>query len=156
MQPRDRLICAFVQPLAEGDTFPYWPLHVTVVPWFRLGDASDHIVHGLTEVLKPITPFTATADIVVQLGPKRNRPAVLLRKPTPFQVIEQRVRTYFHKKRAWLVDETTKLHRAYRPHVTFQGEHKLRPGDSFRCDRLYVVEQFGDKKAVVGEIQLTS
>src|SRR6185437_16249370 len=109
MVPGDRLICAFVQPLAVGNTFPHWPLHVTVVPWFRLGDHTDQIVRWLTEALHPIAPFTATADKQTMLGPRQNRPAMLLHKPTPFQVIEQRVRTYFHKKRAWLVDETTKV-----------------------------------------------
>jgi hypothetical protein len=145
-----------VQPIAVGDTFPRWPLHVTVVPWFRLNDQTDHIVEGLTESLQPIVPFTATSEMQSMLGPRRNRPAMLLRKPTPFQVIEQRVRTYFHKKRAWLVDETTKVRQVYRPHVTFQQDERLRPGETFQCDRLYVVEQFGDKKAVVGEIILTT
>lgn len=156
MAPGDRLVCAFVRPLELGDTFPQWPLHVTIVPWFRLQDHTDHIVQGLTEALHPITPFTVTADAPILLGPRRNRPAILLRKPTPFQVIEQRVRTYFHKKRAWLVDETTKIRRGYRPHVTFQQNEQLQPGETFTCDRLYVIEQFGDKKAVVGEIILTT
>lgn len=156
MVPGDRLICAFIKPLAVGDTFPQWPLHVTIVPWFRLGDQTDHIVWGLAEALHPITPFTATADTQTMVGPRRNRPAMLLHMPTPFQVIEQRVRVYFHKKRAWLVDETTKVRRAYLPHVTFQGDEQLQPGETFACDRLYVIEQFGDKKAVVGEIILTT
>ena len=156
MVPGDRLICAFVRPLELGDTFPQWPLHVTIVPWFRLQDHTDHIVQGLTEALYQIAPFTATADAPVMMGPRRNRPATLLAKPTPFQVIEQRVRTYFHKKRAWLVDETTKIRRPYRPHVTFQGNERLQSGETFACDRLYVIEQFGEKKAVVGEIILTA
>lgn len=87
-------------------------------------------------------------------GPHHNRPATLLSSSTPFTSIEQRVRNYFHKKRAWLVDETTKIRREFRPHVTAQKTGRLREGDTFVCDRLYIVEQKGGFKEIVGEILL--
>jgi 2'-5' RNA ligase len=154
MLPDDRLVCGFIRPIAVGDSFQTWPLHITVVPWFRLPDLTVSIVVGLTEALTPIAPFRATATAEALMGPRHNRPVALLAEPTPFQDIEQRVRNYLHKKRAWLVDETTKIQRPFRPHVTVQQIDQLLIGDSFATDSIYIVEQKGDYKQVVGEIKL--
>lgn len=131
-----------------------WPLHVTIIPWFRLSDSTELITRGLAQAYKPIAPFMAVAEAEAMMGPKRNQPVVLLAGPTPFRDIEQRTRTYLHKKRAWLVDETTKRQRPFRPHVTNQLQDRLYPGDAFKTDNIYMVEQEGGHKQVVGEITL--
>lgn len=154
MLPKDRLVCGFVRPTTVGAMFKTWPLHVTIVPWFRLTDATDSIIRSLTEALTPIRPFIVTANAETMMGPRHDRPVVLIAEPTPLQDIEQRVRTYFHKKRALLVDETTKKQRSFRPHVTVQKEDRLQTGDSFAVDSIYIVEQKGDYKQVVGEVAL--
>src|SRR5437764_1481346 len=133
MQPGDRLVCAFIQPLDVGAQFKKWPLHVTVVPWFRFKDGSEQIAHGLQEALKPIQPFAAEVGEEVRFGPKKNRPANLL-LTSRFTEIEQRTRAYLHKKRAWLVDETTKVKRPYKPHITFQEDEHPTKGDIITCD----------------------
>jgi len=155
MKPGDRLVCAFVEPQQVGKQFTKWLLHVTIVPWFRLTDPSDSIVHGLELALRTGAPFEAVADEQALFGPKHNRHAVLIAQPTPFVQLEKQVRSYLHKKRAWLVDETTKAKRQFRPHVTQQGAETLREGDTFPCDRLYIVEQKGNYKEIVGKVQLT-
>jgi 2'-5' RNA ligase len=154
MLPGDRLICGFVERLELGFQFKTWPLHITVVPWFRLDAPSDAMAQGLEQALHTIRPFEATGADQTMFGPRRQRPATLLQQPTPFSDIEQKVRTYLHKKRAWLVDETTKLRREYRPHVTAQRERRLEQGTVFQCERLYIVEQKGDHKEVVGVVNL--
>ena len=154
MLPGDRLVCSFVRPIAVGDTFQTWPLHVTVVPWFRLADPTDRITHGLTEALKTIPPFIAVTDAETLMGPKHNRPVMLVSEPTPFRDIEQRTRNYLHKKRAWLVDETTKKPRSFRPHVTVQALDRLHTRDTFTTSSIFIVEQKGDYKQVVGEVIL--
>jgi 2'-5' RNA ligase len=152
MQPGDRLICTLVRPISVNDTFITWPLHVTIVPWFRVDDTTNRIKVGLMRALSPISSFTATGGETTHFGPRHNRPAVLIVEPTPFHAVEQRVRTYLHKKRAWLVDETTKRPHTFRPHVTLQKNDQLQVGEAFQCDRVYIVEQKGDHKAVVGEV----
>lgn len=154
MLPDDRLVCVFIQPKAVGDTFSTWPLHVTIVPWFRLPVATNDIVVGLAEALKPIPAFRSTTAAETMMGPHHNRPALLLAEPTPFHDIERRVRNYLHKKRAWLVDETTKKSRSFRPHVTLQKDDRLARGDQFMTNRLCVVVQKGGYKQVVGEVIL--
>jgi 2'-5' RNA ligase len=153
MLPGDRLICAFVERQEVGTQFRHWFLHVTIVPWFRLDDSSAVITSGLTEALQQITQFEAVADSEARFGPRKRRVS-LLRQPTPLSGIEGKVRTYLHKKRAWLVDATTKRHYGFRPHVTMQGEQELALGEAFWCDRLYIVEQKGDYKEIVSAIKL--
>jgi 2'-5' RNA ligase len=151
MLPGDRLICAFVKQVAVGERFNKWLLHVTIVPWFRLEESSEQITQGLVKSLSAIQPFEAEVEEEVRFGPKKNRPAHLL-ESREFSAIEEKVRSYLHKKRAWIVDETTKRERPFRPHVTFQGDEHLRTGDTISCDKLYIVEQKGGHKEVVTEI----
>ena len=152
MRPGDRLVCAFVEPQAVGVQFKEWLLHVTIVPWFRLEDNADNIVAGLQKALTPIKPFEAKIIGETLKGP-RKRPAHIL-EPAKFPEVEQRVRSYLHKKRAWLVDETTKKPRQFQPHVTFQGETHLPPGANVVCDCIYVIEQKGNYKRVAARIDL--
>lgn len=154
MTEGDRLICAFVEKPELHQQFAKWLLHVTVVPWFRLPDSSETIARGLAEALSTITSFEAVGDGEAQLGPHHDRPARWLAQPTPFMEIEQKVRTYLHKKRAWLVDETTKEKHDYHPHVTAQKDVGLGEGEAFLVDTIYVVEQKGEYKEVVAEVKL--
>lgn len=153
MMPGDRLVCAFVNPQKVGKQFSKWPLHVTIVPWFRLKDNSEQVAEGLAKATAPIRPFMVSVVGKAEFGPKRNRPAHLL-EPAEFLELERRVRNYLHQKRAWLVDETTKKPRLFVPHVTFQdGEHLTESSQLF-CDRLFIVEQKGEYKELVGEVTL--
>jgi len=154
MLPGDRLVCAFVEAHGTREQFAHWFLHVTIVPWFRLDDPSDAIATGLKRALCDIGPFEVTVMDRVMFGPRKNRPALLVTQPTQLTVIERKVRNYLHKKRAWLVDETTKRRYEFRPHVTAQDNASPNAGDSFRCDRLYIVEQKGDYKEIISEVPL--
>lgn len=156
MLPGDRLVCALVEPQPVGLTFDKWLLHVTIVPWFRLPDAADVIARGFAQALKPVAPVEAIVVRQAMFGPHKNRPAVLLEPTAPFEEVEAKVRSYLHKKRAWLVDETTRRPRRFRPHVTVQGDKSLNLGDRVRCDTLYIVEQKGGYKEIVSEVRLGS
>jgi len=35
MVPGDKLICLFIDDYSIGDKFSEWPLHITIIPWFR-------------------------------------------------------------------------------------------------------------------------
>jgi hypothetical protein len=154
MLPGDRLVCALVEPQTAGVQLRVWPLHVTIVPWFRLADSSDVIMKGLTRALRTTPSFEALVDGEAMFGIRKDRPVRLITQPTPFMQIETKVRTYLHKKHALLIDKTTKRRPEFRPHVTNQGETRLRLGDKFPCDRLYIVEQRGNYKEIVSEVRL--
>jgi hypothetical protein len=154
MQPGDRIICALLENQPVGTQFKHWFLHVTIVPWFRLGDPNQVIAEGLGRALATVAPFRAVGGQPASFRSRKNAPVRLVQLPTPFMPIEQKVRSYLHHKRAWLVDETTKVRQGFRPHVTSQGEQQLQQSDTFWCDRLYIVEQKGDYKEIMSEIVL--
>jgi 2'-5' RNA ligase len=154
MLPKDRLVCAFVEPQTVGLQFTQWLLHVTVVPWFRIGETTEVIRGGLQRALSAIKPFSVTVEGEAMFGPRKNRPVKLLRSPNGFEAIEPKVRNYLHKKSALLIDETTKRKTPFRAHITLQPGASIADGDVVTCNRLYIVEQKGDYKEIVGEISL--
>jgi 2'-5' RNA ligase len=154
MLPGDRLVCALVEPQVVGVQFKTWPLHVTVVPWFRLDTLSSTIANGLALALQTMTPVRVTTDGEAKFGPRGNRSVRLLQPVEPLEQIEIKVRAYLHKKRAFLIDETTKKPYSFRPHVTAQNGFLLPENAAFQIDTLYIVEQKGDYKEIVSEIRL--
>jgi hypothetical protein len=154
MLPGDRLICGFVETLDLGAQFQTWLPHLTIVPWFRLDEASGAIAKGLERALYGIVSFDVMTDGVVQLGPRKNRPVRLIRPTKQLAQIETKVRTYLHKKRAFLIDETTKMPHQFRPHVTAQGGFLLPERMTLHIDRFYIVEQVGGCKKVTAVFSL--
>lgn len=154
MRPGDRLLVAFTKPIPIGTQFSEWILHVTVVPWFRLGAPSQAIAVALTEDLEDIAPFVAVVGEEDHFGHGHRKLVNLIELPTSFQVIEARCREYLHDEQAWIVDETTSRRYDYRPHITAQTSGRVKQGDTFKCDRLYIVEQKGEYKEVTSIITL--
>ena len=152
MRPGDRLICAFVDHFDQGDRFKDWPLHVTVVPWFRTEFSSDKLADELCDRLCSHKSFQVVMSDETQLG--RGKTVNLVARPTPLMEIEEQVRVVVKRNDAWLIDETTKRHREFRPHVTAQKDIRLYRGDTFICNAFYVIEQKGDHKEVVARVNL--
>ncbi len=152
MLPGDRLIAMFTDNSAAGDRFSRWPLHITIVPWFRLPADPKQLSIGLRKALYDIKSFDAGLTGRALFGPHHNRPAHLV-EPEAFAQIEAKVRRYLHQKRAWLVDETTKTRHPFRPHITFQNGEKLTDDRQIHCSSLAIVEQRGNYKEVVALIR---
>jgi len=154
MLPGDRIVCAFVELQLVGAQFKVWTLHVTIVPWFRLDESSEVIAKGLETALQTTSLVKLEGDGESLFGPRKNRRVRLLKPFEPLEEIEVKVRNYLHKKRAFLVDETTKKPYSFRPHVTEQNGFLLPESAAFEIDRLYIVEQKGDYKQIMSEIKL--
>ena len=152
MRPGDRLVCAFVDQLDKDDQFIDWPLHVTIVPWFRIDISSDKLAGELADSLCDFKSFQVVIGDETKFG--HDKTVNLVAQPTPLLEIEERVRTAIKRHAAWLVDETTKRQREYRPHVTAQKHARLYRGDTLICDTFYIVEQMGDYKKVVAKVDL--
>lgn len=153
MLPGDRLICAFAKPQAEAK-FKAWPLHVTIVPWFRLAAPSLELAAEIEAVLAGTAAFEVIMAEETKLGHKKGKIGNWIAEPTQFMDIESRLRAVLKSHNAWLVDETTRQQRPFRAHVTAQAAERLQAGDRWHCDRLYIVEQTGDYKEIMAEIPL--
>jgi 2'-5' RNA ligase len=152
MQPGDRLVCAFVRPNAVGHSFKRWPLHVTIVPWFRADTPTDELAAEMQQALQDIPPFEVVMDGKATFG--HNKTVRLVQQPTPFNAVESRVRAVLKRHKAWIADETTKRRRPFQPHVTDQADARLSAGDRFQCDELSIIEQKGSHKVVAATVGL--
>lgn len=155
MQPGDLLVTALVTPLPEGP-FPEhsWPLHVTIVAWFRTPALADAITHSLAQRLKDIAPFDVHMSEEARLGYGGRALVNLVRQPTPFIDIQQRTIECLKAFNTDFVTGTGTWDEAYKPHVTVQKNGRLHAGDQWKCDQLYVVEATRNGNRIVGEVPL--
>ena len=147
MKPGDRLVCAFVEPIAKAATFTDWPLHVTIVPWFRLDQSSSNLALLLLQNFTDHAAFTVYVRGENQFGYKKQK-TVNLVSASQLLVIESQTRQVLHKQHAWIVDEADHTQRSFRPHVTVQRSRRVQEGDQFHCNRLYIISQQGNSKSV--------
>jgi 2'-5' RNA ligase len=154
MLPGDRLIVAFLEEHTEGHTFEDWPLHITIVPWFRNEVPTEDISIGLRGVLQSIVPFDIRTGEAANFGRNGQKAVELVRTPTPLMAIERLVRRYLHRQGSWIVDETTRVQRSFRPHITRQATEQAKPQQQFYIPILCIVEQRGDYKEITAVIHL--
>lgn len=152
MRPGDRLICALVQQRNVGHKFEAWPLHVTVVPWFRMDLSSAQLAQELEEVYISSQAFEVKVEEETKFGYKKQKLVNLVSAPM-LERIEGQTRRLLHSYKSWIVDEADKT-RNFRPHITAQGDDRADEGTTFRCDRLYIVSQRGTYKQLEAEVIL--
>src|SRR5438132_1325280 len=127
MRPGDRLICAFVNPINEGAQFKEWPLHVTIVSWFRLDITSAQLAQALQAHFIGSEPFKIDVQAEAQLGYKKRKTVNLVTAPELIK-LEGQTRRWLHAHKAWVVDEADKTRRGFRPHVTHLKTGRLYEG----------------------------
>lgn len=154
MIPGDRLICVFVQDQGAGARFKDWPLHSTIVPWFRSEVSSDSLASEVKASLEGAGAFVAAAGGEAGFGRKGQKQVNLIETSSPLEDIEQKVRRLLHGHGVWIADETTKVRRPFRPHVTVQKSGRVHRGDTWSVKKLYIVLQKGDYKEIVSIIDL--
>ncbi len=153
MQKGDRLLCVLIKPQNQGFTFIDWPLHVTLIPWFRLDLSSDTLTNELRDGFIGSKTFQVSVQGEASFGYK-NRKQVNLASSSDLMKLEGQSRRILHRNHAWIVDEADHTRSGYHPHVTVQKNSRLQEGDTFICDKIYIVEQLVDYKEVVAIVEL--
>ncbi|MDB5186335.1 MAG: hypothetical protein JWL85_858 [Candidatus Saccharibacteria bacterium] len=151
MRPSDLLICCFVRPYAPGDTFKEWPLHVTIIPWINGDRSPEELAQALAEALTGIKPF----EVVVGPEAWRNRQRRLVNlivEPTPFTEVYEIAKKVVGQLGFRFL---TKLHSPFKPHISAQKGERLHEGDTFICNAVYIIEQKGSYKEIVGKVRLS-
>jgi 2'-5' RNA ligase len=156
MQPGDRIICAFLEEFAIGHTYKDWPLHITIIPWFRTPQTAEELMAELSEKLAnaSLAPFQIAVLGEAGFGHKGGKLVNLLAQPSPLDTIEEQARNVLHAPQAWIVDETNGFNRQYRPHITENKSGRTHEGDSIHCSAVYIIEQKGSYKEITGRIEL--
>jgi 2'-5' RNA ligase len=140
----------FVNKQSVGATFKDWPLHVTIVPWFRLITPSSELASELREHYVGSKPFKINVLQEAQFGYKKKK-VVNIVDASELRRLEGQTRRLLHSHKAWIVDEADKT-RNFHPHVTAQKTERVHDGDSFNCSCLYIVSQHGGFKHIDCEV----
>ncbi len=154
MQVGDRLICVFIDPPELGSRFTNWPLHITIIPWFRVGVLTIELTEDIQKKLRTYPSFNAIIAGDAHFGHQRKKLVSLIQLPSPLVAIESKLRQMLRSHNAWLVDETTKTAFAYRPHVTTQGSKHLSRNDICSINTVLIVEQKGEYKEIISGVTL--
>lgn len=150
MQPGDVLVCVFVEDVGTGDTFEQWPLHVTLVPWFRLYTETRNFIETLTNELSAQNAFT---DTVGEREVFSKREANVLNKPT-WQPLHEAVLSCVYNSGEPAAKQFRYVADNYQPHVTVQARTALHAGDTIEVSTVTVVEQKGDYKQAIATLSL--
>lgn len=132
----DRMIAGFVHPVQVGDTFTEWPLHVTIVSWFRTTLSTSQLDAVLAEAYKGVEPFVTTVGPEAYFGPLRSTLVNLITLPNQFTELFNRTMQVVNRHAIKMV---AKPHNPYRPHVTVHKHGRVHEGQTISCDRLYVI-----------------
>jgi hypothetical protein len=155
MQPGDRLVTALVGTHHAGETFgKAWLLHVTIVAWFKSGLSSEEIARQLGDRLQGIKPFSATMGGEEHLGFGGKALVNIVQLPSPFMEIQKRVEQALDELGVEMTGTRGTWDGPYKPHVTVQESGRLQEGETFQCDRLYIVSQQGAFHNIDAEIPL--
>src|SRR5665647_80127 len=99
MLPGDRLICALVNNQPVGTVFKDWPLHITIVPWFRLDMSSSQLAERLQKHYIGSRAFQVTVENESQLGYKKRKLVNLVAAPELMK-LEGQTRRLLHAHKA--------------------------------------------------------
>lgn len=155
----DRVVVSLLQPLARGERFHKWPLHLTLMPWFRSKLPSHEIAQVITGALSGVQPFTATMGETAHFGFKDQVPVRVVTSPNGFEEVHHRLLQAFHAHPEIEVLDGEHTGNGFRAHVTLHSYEPLREGDIVACNDLQIVRLAdihpgGATKEVEGEVDL--
>ena len=154
MQAGDRLAAILLHPLTTGARFQDWPLHITLVPWFRPANGTAELTVLLEAALGGIRPFEITVGKDAFFGYHGRKLVSLIQMDDSLALIERTIRRIIKDRGGWIADEKTRRKRTFYPHVTVQGMQRVHQEDHIFIDRFTMIEQEGSGKNVVGEVML--
>ena len=140
------ILIHFLKPLSEGDKVSRrkYPLHVTVVPWFKLGSAiKENLFTSISKVTKETKPFQFSVEDEALFGPENDVPVNLVAKNEDL--------TKLHLKLAYKIEasgaiiESNYAKDLYRPHISHTGALRTQPGDTYLLDDLALLQLLPDE-----------
>ncbi len=104
-----------LEPLALQAPFRFWPLHITLVPWFKAGNA-ESVAAAIAPVVAAVTPFTVTAGERAMFGPRQNVPVRRIKASAALQSLHGLLLDAVEEQGWEVAGRYTGKH--YTPHVT--------------------------------------
>lgn len=143
-----RILVCMVEPVGVGYEFERsdWPLHVTLVPWFKVTDQS-WFTSGLARIVGELTPLQITLGDKELFGSKHDVPVRV--------VVPNKELTNLHNELLNLVKEWGSLlsdrfvGKKYRAHVTHYDEKSPAYDTELTMDNVCIVELIDKSKCRV-------
>jgi len=150
----DRLFCLFIEDYLVGDQFSDWPLHITLVPWFRTDVAKDILISDANKLLAEHKTFKLTVKGEDKFGKRKSKLVNLIEDNSELIPLEKDLRQLLKGYSSWIVDESTRQKLNFRPHISVQKSERVYEGDELKINAVYLVEQKGKYKEVAAVIKL--
>jgi 2'-5' RNA ligase len=141
----------FVEQQLEGWKFErsHWPLHVTLVPWFKVSD-EEAVIRSLEKLGERTGTFTLHVGGIEHFGRNRDVPVNIITNPEPARVLhEDLIMTLGKADIAY--DEQQYINRNYAPHITRHerdGRHSNK-GEEIYVDDFHLVRLLDDSTCLV-------
>ena len=127
-----------IDPIVVGETYDSFPLHCTLVHWFKTNKSYQDIDELIRPALKKVSPFTVTSVTPAMYGPNFDIPVHLIKKTTTLDSL--------HKQLVSALEPCNPTHTipyigdGYGPHVTDTDKQALTPGESHTITNIYLLE----------------
>lgn len=132
------LIAFMLEPMDKGDTFIRWPLHITLVPWFRTPNETAQIVYDISDAATKFKPISSRGIQRARFGWRRKVQVTALAS-SELHDLHRQLLSMLENKGYNLVD---KKHTgvSYQPHITKKGNAEFKPGHELIVDRIYLIK----------------
>jgi 2'-5' RNA ligase len=132
------LLAVLLDPLEKGEQFVRWPLHITLIPWFRTALPERQILFDIQAVCEAFEPFGARGVSREQFGWRGTRAVTALASPDLHDL--HRALLERLKNGPYQLQQDKHIGDSFQPHVTKKGNAELKPGHEIAVDRIYLVK----------------
>ncbi|HSH56295.1 MAG TPA: 2'-5' RNA ligase family protein [Candidatus Limnocylindrales bacterium] len=138
----DTILVLFIEPQEPGYTFERkrleWPLHITLIPWFRVPDPST--LDGILEtVAVQSRPFDAVVGMEAAFGGRKEVLVNVLADPALAQHLHLNLKRALDGVGANYQSERFTGDN-YKPHITHHGDRRRHEGDRLAVRNFYLVK----------------
>ncbi len=152
------MVCHMLEVAPECYQSSNWPLHLTVIPWFRVEEAIPNTLLAIEVISKRVGSFVVRAKANAWYGPQSDVPVMEVEDTTG------RLAKLHHKllqsiqSNGGTILDSTYTGENYSPHVSLREDGSgLLPDQFVRCSSIAVVEKTrreAENKQVVKVISL--
>lgn len=137
LRAKRQIIVAGLEPLEVGSTFTKWPLHITLLPWFRARKQKD-LVSAIEQVVHEQRPLIVLLGETALFGKNRDKIVRLAQPEDELRSLHVLLMDAVCDMGAVLEDMSFVSYK-YKPHVTVAYEEPV--SDTFKIQSVALVSQ---------------
>lgn len=132
------LLAFILEPLEKGSQFIAWPLHITLVPWFRTAHKEAQILYDTKTAVEQFEPFTVRGVQRAQFGWRGSVAVTAVASPALHDLHRALLGTL--ERGQYQLMNTRHMGDSFQPHVTKKGNVEFKPGHELLLDRVYLIK----------------